>query len=92
MTTNTRTQYKIIIEEQYKDLTSINVTLLNRNQKEVVEVLKNLNYTNVEDTINHFIEKFNINDNSKIVDITYNNEGIVIQREELTVKEYKEIV
>jgi hypothetical protein len=89
MTINTRTQYKIIVEE-YKDLSSINVTLLSRDHKEVIEILKNLDHINAEDTIDHFIEKFNINDHSKIVDIIYNNEGNVIHREELTVREYKD--
>ena len=88
MKTNIMTQYKIIVEE-YKDFTIIDITLLSRDQKEPVEIFQGLNYLSAENIVDELIEEYNINDHSKIVDIIYDNDEREIQREEITIEEYK---
>lgn len=88
MKTNSITQYKIIVEE-YKDFTIIDIALLSRDQKEPVKIFQGLNYLNAENIVDELIEEYNINDSSKIVDIIYDNDEREIQREEITIEEYK---
>jgi hypothetical protein len=88
MVINTRTKYKIIVEE-YEDFSLYDISLLNRDQKEPV-IYQGLNFEQAENLINDLIEEYNINENSKIIDIIYDKDEREIQREELTVREYKE--
>lgn len=80
--------YKIIVEE-YKDFTILDITLLNSDQKEPVELYQGLNYLNAENIVDELIEEYSINDSSKIIDIIYDNDEREIQREEITIEEYK---
>jgi len=88
MKTNSMTQYKIMVEE-YKDFTIMDITLLARDQKEPVKIFQGLNYLGAENIVDELIEEYNINDDSKIVDIVYDNDKREIQREEITIEEYK---
>jgi hypothetical protein len=90
MTTNTRTQYKILVEE-YNDFTLYDISLLNRDNKEPV-IYQGLNFKQAERMIDDLIEEYNINDHSKIIDIIYDKDEKEIQREEMTIREFKEIV